>query len=176
MAFIYNVYERDNKVPHAKSPRVAIALNKQIRQISTEELAEDISDRCTVHRADVRAVLEALSISATSYLLNGFGVKLGSLGSLSMRIYSKSAPSLKEWTPDLIKGARVRFTPTVGILAKIKENGFVRASSLTLKKENTPDKAGNESTPNESSTEPSNNQNAGAGTGSQPTENQGGGY
>ncbi len=77
MAFIYNVYERDNKIPNAKSPRVALAVSRQIRQISTKELAEDIADRCTVHRADVQAVLDALSISATSYLLNGFGVKLG---------------------------------------------------------------------------------------------------
>ncbi|OFO55252.1 hypothetical protein HMPREF3027_03580 [Porphyromonas sp. HMSC077F02] len=131
MAFIYNVYERDNKIPNAKSPRVAVATNRQIRQISTKELAEDIADRCTVHRADVQAVLDALSISATSYLLNGFGVKLGELGSFSMRINCKSAPTMEEFTPDLIKGAKVRYTPSRDILARIKETGFVRGSNLS---------------------------------------------
>lgn len=131
MAFIYNVYERDNKIPNAKSPRVALAVSRQIRQISTKELAEDIADRCIVHRADVQAVLDALSISATSYLLNGFGVKLGELGSFSMRINCKSAPTMEEFTPDLIKGAKVRYTPSRDILARIKETGFVRGSSLS---------------------------------------------
>lgn len=131
MAFIYNVYERDNKIPNAKTARIAVAYNRQIRQISTKELAADISDRCTVHRADVQAVLEALSISATNYLLNGFGVKLGELGSLSVALRSKGAPSLEEFTPDMLLGAKVRFTPSRDILNKVKENGFVRASTLT---------------------------------------------
>lgn len=130
MAFIYNVYERVNKVPNAKKPRVAVALNRQIRQVSTKELAEDIADRCTVHRADVNAVLDALSISATHFLLNGFGVKLGELGSFSMVIRCKAAPSIEEFKPELITGARVRYTPSVEILEKIKANGFMPASAL----------------------------------------------
>lgn len=152
MAFIYNVYERENKIPNAKSPRVAVATNRQIRQISTKELAEDIADRCTVHRADVQAVLDALSISATSFLLNGFGVKLGELGSFSIRINCKAAPSLEEFTPDLITGAKVRYTPSRDILVKIKKNGFVRGATLANGNVVTPaptPKPGVEPAPNE---------------------------
>lgn len=167
MAFIYNVYERENKIPNAKNPRLALASSKQIRQISTKELAADISDRCTVHRADVQAVLEALSLSATSYLLNGFGVKLGELGSLSMRINCKAAPSLEEWKPDLIKGAKVRYTPSRDILAKIKENGFVRASSLSTPKSTA--KAGNKPAPNEGGTGATNGTGSNSGNGGNET-------
>lgn len=130
MALIYNVYERSNKIPNAKMPRLATAYPKQIRQITTKELAEDIADRCTVHRADVVAVLDALSIAATGYLLNGFGVKLGELGSLSMRINCKAAPSIEEFKPELIKGAKVRYTPSKEMLGRIKMNGFVRAQDI----------------------------------------------
>lgn len=131
MALIYNVYERENKIPNAKMPRIAVAYNRQIRQVTAKELAEDISDRCTVHRADVRAVLDALSLSATHFLLNGFGVHLGELGSLSMRIQCKAAPSLAEFKPEMITGAKVRYTPSVEMLGKIKSNGFVSAALLS---------------------------------------------
>lgn len=107
MALIYNVYERENKIPNAKMPRMAVAYNRQIRQVSTKELADDIADRCPVHRVDVRAVLDALSLSATQYLLNGFGVQLGELGSFSMGIRCKAAPSLAEFKPEMITGAKV---------------------------------------------------------------------
>lgn len=130
MALIYNVYERENKIPNAKMPRMAVAYCRQIRQVSTKELAEDIADRCTVHRADVNAVLDALSLSATHFLLNGYGVRLGELGSLSMRIQCKAAPSLAEFKPEMITGAKVRYTPSVEMLGKIKSNGFVPASTL----------------------------------------------
>lgn len=131
MALIYNVYERENKIPNAKTPKVAVAYSRQIRQITTKELAEDISDRCTIHRADVVAVLDALSISAMHYLMNGFGVQLGELGSFSMRISCKSAPTIKEFKPELIKGAKVRYTPGKEMLGKLRENTFVNAISLT---------------------------------------------
>lgn len=130
MALIYNVYERANKMPNAKMPRVAVAYNRQIRQITTKELAEDIADRCTVHRADVNAVLDALSLSATQFLLNGFGVKLGELGSFSMRIRCKAAPSIAEFKPEMITGARVYYKPSAEILTKVKANGYVQASAL----------------------------------------------
>ena len=131
MALIYNVYERANKTPNAKMPRIAVAYNRQIRQITTKELAEDIADRCTVHRADVNAVLDALSISATQFLLNGFGVKLGELGSFSMRIRCKAAPSIAEFKPEMITGARVYYKPSTEILTKVKANGYVLATVLT---------------------------------------------
>ncbi|MDO5017590.1 MAG: HU family DNA-binding protein [Porphyromonas sp.] len=130
MALIYNDYERDNKVPNAKTPRVAVAYTRQIRQVTTKELAEDISDRCTVHRADVYAVLDALSISATNYLVNGFGVKLGDLGSFSMRISCKAASTAEEFSQDLIKGAKIAFTPSKEILARVKQVSYVKGASL----------------------------------------------
>lgn len=133
MAFIYTVYQRKNKSPLAKTEFSAIATSKQIKRVTTKELAEDIADRCTVHRADVVAVLDALSVSATSFLLNGFGVELGELGSLSMRINCKAAPTLEEFKPELIKGAKIRFTPSTEIKTRIKGNNFINFATLSAK-------------------------------------------
>lgn len=157
MALIYNVYERVNKIPNAKMARMAVAYNRQIRQISTKELAEDISDRCTLHRSDVRAVLDALSLTASNYLLNGFGVQLGDLGSLSMRIKCKAAPSVKEFKPEHISGARIRFTPSVEICSRVKACSFMSAHALQQDATEggapaTPD----ETKPNNSDTKPGN--------------------
>lgn len=63
MAFTYKVVERKNTIPNAKTPKVAVAHAKMIG-VSTKELAKDIADRCTVHRADVLAVLDVMSVSA----------------------------------------------------------------------------------------------------------------
>lgn len=129
MAFIYNVYERDSRIPSVKEKygeKYATAQLKMIRQITMRELAEDIADRTTLHRADVMACLEVLPKSLAHYLTNGFGVDLGSLGSMSATCRSQATPSAKTFTPDLIKGARVRFNPGVEFKAAISEAGFVR--------------------------------------------------
>ncbi|MDO5035908.1 MAG: HU family DNA-binding protein [Porphyromonas sp.] len=133
MAFGYRVYERKNSVPNAKTPRIAVATAKSIGTISSKELAEDIADRCTLHRSDVIAVLDALSVSALAYLTKGFNVRLGELGSFSTRIKSKSAPTLEEFTPELIEKAHVRFTPSTEMKGKISRTGFLNVDELLKK-------------------------------------------
>ena len=129
MAFIYNVYERDSRIPSIKEKygeKYATAQLRMIRQATMHELAEDIADRTTLHRADVMACLEVLPKSLAHYLTNGFGVDLGSLGSMSATCRCKPSSSEKDFTADLIKGARVRFTPGTEFKAAIAEAGFVR--------------------------------------------------
>lgn len=129
MAFIYNVYERDSRIPSIKEKygdKYATAQLRMIRQATMHELAEDIADRTTLHRADVMACLEVLPKSLAHYLTNGFGVDLGSLGSMSATCRCKPSSSEKNFTADLIKGARVRFTPGTEFKAAIAEAGFVR--------------------------------------------------
>lgn len=153
MAFIYNVYERDSRIPSVKEKygdKYATAQLKMIRQITMRELAEDIADRTTLHRADVMACLEVLPKSLASYLTNGFGVDLGSLGSMSATCRSRATSSAKTFTPDLIKGARVRFTPGVEFKAAIEEAGFVRGElvgPLAMRRKSAKPAGSEESTP-----------------------------
>lgn len=138
MAFIYNVYERGSKLPSVKEKfgeKYATAQLKQIRQITLRELADDVADRTSLHRADVMACLEVLPKSIASYLTNGFGVDLGSLGSMSASCRSRATSSAELFTPDMIKGARVRFTPGVELKDTIRDAGFVRGETVGPLKE-----------------------------------------
>lgn len=130
MALRYRVYERENKLPNAKTPRVAVAVPKMMGQITLRELADDIADRCTVHRADVRAVLDVLSVSAVSYLTKGFGVDLGDLGSFAFRLRSKSAPTKAEFTADLVKRAMIRYTPSLEMKARMAATPVLNMEDL----------------------------------------------
>ena len=112
MAFIYTVVERKNPFPNAKSERIASAMPKQLGRVTLRELADDIADRCTLHRADVVAVLEALSVSTISFLKKGLGVSLGEMGSFGVRLKSKSAPTKEEFDRRMIERVLVRYTPS----------------------------------------------------------------
>lgn len=134
MALRYRVYERTNTLPNAKMPRMACAVPKMVGRISLRELADDIADRCTVHRADVRAVLDVLSVSATSFLTKGFGVDLGDLGSFSFRLKSKAAPSKEAFTNDLVKRAMIRYTPSVEMKNRMAAATVLDVDELVLGK------------------------------------------
>lgn len=130
MAILYRVHERVNKFPNAKTPNIAVATPKQLGVIKLKELAEDIADRCTVHRADVLAVLDVLSVSTTSFLNKGFGVELGELGRFAIRLKSKSAASKEEFKPELIRGAMIKYTPSVEMKAKLSTCSFMSYDSF----------------------------------------------
>ena len=130
MALRYRVYERKNTLQNAKRPRIACAVPTMLGRISIRELAEDIADRCTVHRADVRAVLDVLSVSSMSFMTKGFGVDLGDLGSFSFRLKSKSAPSKADFTNDLVKRVLIRYTPSAEMKARLAETSVLNVDSL----------------------------------------------
>ena len=134
MAFTYRVYERTNKIANAKTPKVAVAAAKMVGRVSTKELAEDIANRCTVHRADVLAVLDVLSTSAMHFLSMGQGVQLGELGSFALSIRGQSAPTKAEFKPELLQKAMVRYTPSVEMKNKLSSVGFMDIEQLLASK------------------------------------------
>lgn len=131
MALRYKVYERKNTLPNAKRQRIAVAYPRMIGKISIRELSEDIADRCTVHRADVRAVLDVLSVSVMSYMSKGFGVDLGDLGSFSFRFRSKAADTKETFESDNIKKALIHYTPSVEMKAKLSRAAILDIETLT---------------------------------------------
>lgn len=83
------------------------------KQITTKQLADTLSDRCTVTRADTLAVLTDLGKVMSIYMAAGSSVKLDGIGSFR---YTINASKNGVETPDEvdatnIKGVRVRFTP-----------------------------------------------------------------
>lgn len=148
MAFTYKVVERKNTIPNAKTPKVAVAHAKMIGRVSTKELAKDIADRCTVHRADVLAVLDVMSVSAMNFMSKGLGVQLGELGSFALSVRGKSAPTKAEWRPELLQRAVVRYTPSVEMKAKLSQVGFLNLEEIIEgKKSGTNPGGGSSATP-----------------------------
>lgn len=130
MAFTYRVIERKNTIANAKNPKAAFARAKMLGRVTTKELAEDISDRCTVHRADVVAVLDVMSISVMHYMSKGLGVQLGELGSFSLSVRGKSAATKKDWKPEMVHKAMVRYTPSSEMKTKLAKVGFRNLDDL----------------------------------------------
>lgn len=80
-----------------------------VTPVYIEQLAEAISAKCTVTRADVKAVLAALEEQIVQNLQSGNSVRLGDLGSFHPTISTKSANSFEEFTPQNIQRVNVRF-------------------------------------------------------------------
>ena len=83
--------------------------------VSIREMSERIQQTCTVHKADVQAVLLALEDVITDALKGGEIVRLGDLGTLQISISSKGAVTEEEYDASLIKKARINFRPGVAL-------------------------------------------------------------
>lgn len=130
MAFTYKVIEKKNKGPYAKTPKIAVARPKMISKVSTEDLANDIASRCSLHQADVRSMLTVLPVSIKHFLNIGVGVEVGDLGSFLLNMHAKSAPSIEEWTPDLIERAAIRYMPGPGLREWLRTVEFSNLNDL----------------------------------------------
>lgn len=77
-----------------------------------DQLAEDISSRCTLTVHDVKAVLSALEECIFKTLRNGQSTRFGDLGSFHLTLSSSGAASEQEFTKENLRGVKVRFTPS----------------------------------------------------------------
>ena len=90
--------------------------------VNIREMSERIQQTCTVHKADVQAVLLALEDTITDALKGGEIVRLGDLGTLQIGISSKGALTEEDYNDSLITKARINFRPgsaLVGILSNL---------------------------------------------------------
>jgi predicted histone-like DNA-binding protein len=86
-----------------------------VTPVKLDEIAENISNNCTVNAADIKAVLYALQTEIIKCLRNGQSVRLGDLGSFHARLSSKAAATeeaFREKPNDFLRGVLVRFTPS----------------------------------------------------------------
>ena len=80
-------------------------------ELSLKELAREVSNKCTVHPADIHAVLIASVESLIAALKNGKQVDFGELGKFRLQISSKGAESAEKFTTGHIKGVKIQFVP-----------------------------------------------------------------
>lgn len=80
------------------------------RSLNLADVAERITQNCTVTEHDVKAVLSALQEQIILALREGFSVRLGDLGSFRPTICSLPSATAEEVTAKNVKSVRVRFT------------------------------------------------------------------
>ena len=94
--------------------------------VNIREMSERIQQTCTVHKADVQAVLLALEDVITDALKGGEIVRLGDLGTLQIGISSKGAVTEEDYSDSLIKKARINFRPGSAIVGVLDNLTFAK--------------------------------------------------
>lgn len=85
-----------------------------------EQVADEISARCTLTRADVVGVLKVLEEQIERALLEGYTVRLGHLGSFRLTTKAESVDDKNDVSTALVVQARVRYVPSVWIKQKMQ--------------------------------------------------------
>lgn len=109
MAVYYNLYQNNNpKNPHKG---MWYARAKMVGTDGIAELAASIEEKCTVHKADVVAVIEALIGEMTRSLQSSRRVKLPGFGMFKLGISSVGAPIPDKFLTSNIRNVHVVFMP-----------------------------------------------------------------
>ncbi|MDD2601979.1 MAG: HU family DNA-binding protein [Prevotella sp.] len=98
-------------------------------EVSTKQLAEEISHSTTVTYTDVLAVLSEISASIKSHLQNSEKVVLDGLGSFRVGISTKPAATSAEFDSSKISGFHIIYAPerkfaVTGINTEGKRTGY----------------------------------------------------
>ena len=90
-------------------PHKAYAKAQINGELSLKELSKEVSNKCTVHSADVSAVLIATVETMLAALRDGKQVDFGELGKFRLQITSKGAITAEDFTADNITGVTIQF-------------------------------------------------------------------
>lgn len=114
MAVFYKLYQGKNEKAGTKGKWYARAAIED--SVNTDTLATAIEEKCTVHSADVVAVLKALVGEMTKNLQAGKRVVLDGFGAFKVGIKSVGADSREDFSVlHNIAGLRIIFQPEVHI-------------------------------------------------------------
>ncbi len=104
IAMLLNPQEKD-------APARAYAKAQINGEMSLKALAKEVSNKSTVHYADVSGVLIAAVETMLAALKEGKQVDFGELGKFRLQITSKGAVTAEEFTAANIKGVNIQFVP-----------------------------------------------------------------
>lgn len=103
--------------------------------VSLREMSERIQQTCTVHKADVQAVLLALEDVIADALKGGEIVRLGDLGTLQIGISSKGAVTEEDYDVSLITKARINFRPGLALAGILSGLSYKKVARKPVKKD-----------------------------------------
>ena len=94
--------------------------------VSSEQLAEEIHERCSLSTADVAAALLALSQITAEKLKDGYNVHIEGIGHLQLTLQCPPIQSPKEIQAESIHFKSIAFRPSASLKRKLQATRFVR--------------------------------------------------
>ena len=124
MAFKYEVKTKRSGIGEKKAKYYAIPVRSG--EINTRQLARELSSRCTLTEADVRATLIGLAEIMQEYLHEGYSVRLEELGRFTLSASSDGFDSPEECTPHRVKARKICFMADKELKGNLKQVKFER--------------------------------------------------
>jgi len=93
------------------------------------KMAGEISERCSMRRSDVVAVLSELTELIPKILLQNSSIQLGDFGTFSLHAKSKPSESAEKVNEKNITDLKVAFRPGKGIKDEIKKAKFTKRNN-----------------------------------------------
>ena len=107
MAFHYEVKTKRSGLGTKEAKYYAIPVRSG--EVTTRQLAREISKRCTLSETDVRATLIALTETMQDFLHDGFSVKLDELGRFTISVTSEGFETPEECTAKKVRANKICF-------------------------------------------------------------------
>lgn len=95
-------------------------------EVTLEDLAKIISERCTLSKVDCFGVMMAMSEVIGETLANGNIVKIDSLGTFALTLMGTAADTPEPLGKTNIKGAKIVYKPSKDLKRTMKELDFKR--------------------------------------------------
>lgn len=93
-------------------------------EMSLKTLAKEVTNKCTVHYADVSGVLIAAVETLIAALKDGKQVDFGELGKFRLQITSKGTNTAEEFTAANITGVNIQYIPGEDLQAIFQDLEF----------------------------------------------------
>jgi predicted histone-like DNA-binding protein len=93
--------------------------------LTLADLTQIIEKICTVHGADIRAVVYALLDVITQEISSGKIIKLGELGTFRLSFSSEGKETPEQVKPSSIKQSRILFMPGDALKKMLKQVSYV---------------------------------------------------
>lgn len=125
MSVIYDFYENP-KLPGSKKRTRYHARVITKGTLSSEQLAEEIHERCSLSTADVAAALLALSQITAEKLKEGYNVHIDGIGHLQLTLQCPPIQSPKEIRAESVHFKSIAFRPSTFLKRQLQTVRFVR--------------------------------------------------
>jgi predicted histone-like DNA-binding protein len=124
MAYHYEVKTKRSGLGTKEAKYYAIPVRSG--EVSTRQLAREISKRCTLSETDVRATLIALTETMQDFLHDGYSVKLDDLGRFTISVTSDGFDTPEECTAKKVRANKICFMADKELKRNLKGIEFER--------------------------------------------------